>query len=148
MVRHKQRYMVIEVNPQPLRKNTPLVLQSSSLYETILLKVQQLHGDFGVAAIRAGFNAKYFNEKTRIAIIRSRHGPHKLITSSLPFIKDLDKKCVRLDTIYMSATLKHCFKFILNYQRRKVDEICATLSDDDEKMKVREDLLGFAMNVQ
>ncbi|KAK4875646.1 hypothetical protein RN001_012068 [Aquatica leii] len=146
MVRHKQRYLVVEITPQNVRKNLSLVIHSSALHQAILLKVQQLHGDFGAAAIRAGFTAKYFNEKTRIAIIRSRHGPHKLITSALPFIKDIDKKNVSLNTLYTGATLKHCFKFILNYQRKKVDEICATMKSEGDKVK--EDLLDFKMALE
>uniref|UniRef100_A0A1Y1LCT6 Ribonuclease P/MRP protein subunit POP5 n=1 Tax=Photinus pyralis TaxID=7054 RepID=A0A1Y1LCT6_PHOPY len=92
MVRHKQRYMVIEINSPQQRKDDSLVIPSSALYRALSKKVQQLHGDFGSAAIREGFVAKYFNEKTRIAIVRSRHGPHKLITTVLPFVTEIDKK--------------------------------------------------------
>lgn len=106
-------------------------------------KVQQLHGDFGVAAIRAGFTAKYCNEKTRVAIIRIRHGPHKLVASALPCINMIDNKQVILNSLYTGATLRQCYKFLLNYQQRKFDQFCVNLKTDDEKLAMREALLNL-----
>lgn len=80
------RYFVVEINPEYKSSDDSLELKGGSLHNAITDAVQKLHGDFGVAAIRAGLVTKYCNEKTRIAIIRTRHGPHRLVASALPFI--------------------------------------------------------------
>ncbi|KAK5644726.1 hypothetical protein RI129_006026 [Pyrocoelia pectoralis] len=135
--------MVIEINPQQQRKDNSLTIPSPTFYQALLKKIQELHGDFGAAAIREGFAAKYFNERTRIAIVRARHGPHKLITSVLPFVKEVDKKKVSLVTLYTGATMRQCFKFILNHQQKKINEICSTLQSEEEKVAIKEALLKF-----
>lgn len=56
--------------------------------------------------------AKYCNAQTRIALVRSRHGPHKFILNSIPAISDVDNKAVTVNIIYVSATIKHCFIFV------------------------------------
>lgn len=91
-----------------------------------------MHGDFGVAAIRSGFTTKYCNENTRIAIVRTRHGPHRLVASCLPLINVLDKKNVNLVTLNTSATIRQCFKFLLKYQQSKLDIYCASLQAEEE----------------
>ncbi|KRT82013.1 hypothetical protein AMK59_5801, partial [Oryctes borbonicus] len=130
MVRHKNRYIVTSISDIDKEENTPLTLKPASLHVAINDKVQQLYGDFGVAAIRAGFTAKYCNEQTRIAVIRVRHGPHRFVTSSLPCIKTIEKKRVILNILYVGATIKQCFKFLLVYQQRKFDQFCSKLKTD------------------
>jgi hypothetical protein len=48
------RYIVIEVNPTNMKHDAALILKPTSLYFSITKKVQQLHGDFGVAATKSG----------------------------------------------------------------------------------------------
>lgn len=118
-------------------------IKAISLQETILNKVQQLHGDFGVAAIRAGFTAKYFNEHTRVAFIRVRHGPHKLVASSIPCIKRVENRNVTMNILYVGATIRQCFYFLKNYQQRKFDEYCIKLKTDEEKISLKKAMLNF-----
>ncbi|KAF5273880.1 hypothetical protein FQA39_LY00995 [Lamprigera yunnana] len=146
MVRHKQRYMVVQIIPQQFREGSSFTLHSFALHQAILSKVQLLHGDFGCAAITAGFAVKYFNEKTTIAIVRSRHGPHNLITSVLPLIRSVDKKSVVLNNLYTGATLKQCFKYILHYQVEKVNEMYATLQTEQEKEDLKEALINCKLH--
>jgi hypothetical protein len=42
------------VNPVQEKHDATLVLHRASLYQSIMKKVQQLHGDFGVAAAKSG----------------------------------------------------------------------------------------------
>lgn len=133
---------MVEINPV-VETGKPLPLSPIAFHNAIMDKVEQLHGDFGVAAIRAGFTAKYCNEKTRIAIIRIRHGPHKLVTSSLPFITSVDKNDVAIRTLYTGATIRQCYKFLLVYQQRKYDAFCVELKTDEEKRVAREALLNL-----
>jgi hypothetical protein len=48
------RYFVVEVNPVQEKRDAALELRPASLYQSILKKLQQLHGDFGVAAAKSG----------------------------------------------------------------------------------------------
>jgi len=48
------RYFVVEVNPVHESRDAALLLRSTSLYQSIMKKLQQLHGDFGVAAAKSG----------------------------------------------------------------------------------------------
>lgn len=121
----------------------PIYLKSSVLSDTILEKLQQLHGDFGLAAVKNGFVTKYCNENTRIAIIRSRHGPHRFVTSSLPFITKVGKLDVILKTLHVSATMKHSFKFIQKHQRAYLDTMWSKLRTDDERKALEEAVMDF-----
>lgn len=137
------RYLVVEVKQMGKTHEDSLHLAPAALHNSIMQKVQQLHGDFGVAAIRAGFTAKYCNEKTRIAIIRIRHGPHKLVASVLPCLSSVDNKQVVVNSLYTGATLRQCHKFLVNYQQNKFDQFCVGLKTDREKLAMREALLNL-----
>lgn len=114
-----------------------------SLYEAVMNKVQQLYGDFGVAAIRAGFSTKYCNEHTKVAVIRVRRGPHKFVASCLPCITTIDKRPVTVNTLYIGASIKQCFLFLKSYQQRQFDIYCKTLVTDDEKLALKDAILNF-----
>lgn len=47
--------MVLEIIPYN-KSDEPLTLKATALQDAIQQKVQKLYGDFGVAAIKAGFN--------------------------------------------------------------------------------------------
>lgn len=143
MVRFKNRYITIEIICPSLPENTPLTLKSGAFHESVMNKIQYLHGDYGVAAVRTGFIAKYCNENTRIAILRARHGPHKFVTSSLPFITRIGKLDVILHTIHVGATLKHSFKFIQRYQRAFLDSVYLSLKSDKEKKQMEFAVMDF-----
>lgn len=130
---------------------TPLVPADKSLslkprifHDTLLDKIQQLHGDFGVAAIKNGFLTKYCNETTRIAIIRARHGPHRFATSALPFITKIDKLDVRINTLHVGATLKHSFMFIRKHQRAYLDSMWSKLKSDEERKLLEAAVMDFS----
>lgn len=123
--------------------NKPLSLISKSFHETVMNKIQQLHGDFGIAAVRTGFLTKYCNEHTRIAILRCRHGPHRFVTSSLPFITKIGKLDVSLRTLHIGATLKHSFQFIQKHQRAYLDKMWASLRTDEERKTLEAVIMDF-----
>ncbi|XP_046402272.1 ribonuclease P/MRP protein subunit POP5 [Ischnura elegans] len=122
MVRFKNRYIAAQVETGKSPVDSQTEFTSAALYHSLINKVQQLHGDFGTAAIKVGFSAKYFNEPTKMAIIRVRHGPHRFILSSLPFVNEIDRHKVVINTLYVGATLLHCNKFLQKYQRRKLEQ--------------------------
>lgn len=134
--------MVFHVN-EIGKEQVPCKFGDFLLCEAINDKVQQLYGDFGVAAIRAGLSTKYVNEHTKIAIVKARRGPHKFVASSLPCIKTIDKRPVIVNTIYMGASIKQCFLFLRSYQQRHFDMYCKTLVTDEEKLAFKEAILTF-----
>ena len=56
--------------------------------------------------------AKYCNEWTRVAVVRVRHGAHRLVASCLPLLQQVDQHTVTVTTLYTGATLRQCYKFI------------------------------------
>ncbi|XP_037302706.1 ribonuclease P/MRP protein subunit POP5-like [Manduca sexta] len=143
MVRFKNRYVTVEISSPGVADDVPLKLKSKMFYETVLNKVQQLHGDYGVAAIRAGLLTRYCNEYTRIAILRVRHGPHMFVTSTLPFITKIGTLDVRLNTLHVSATLKHSFKFIQEHQRAYLVNKWSKLKSDVERKYMEQVVMDF-----
>uniref|UniRef100_A0A1B6MJ80 Uncharacterized protein n=2 Tax=Graphocephala atropunctata TaxID=36148 RepID=A0A1B6MJ80_9HEMI len=130
MVRFKHRYFTVEVIPANVPKSEGFQMTSNALSKGILNCIQNLHGDFGVAAVTSGFKAKYCNPATRIGVIRSRHGPHRLVASSLPLIKTLRNKPVMLRTLYTGATLKQCFKFAVKYQKTELMKVWNSIPNE------------------
>lgn len=133
----------MEIQAPSIPDCKPLYFKSKILYDTLVEKIQQLHGDFGVAAVKTGLVAKYCNEKTRIAIIRSRHGPHRFVTSSLPFITKIGKLDITLKTLHVGATMKHSFKFIQKYQRSYLDSMWSKLKTDEERKALESAVMDF-----
>jgi hypothetical protein len=50
---------VIEVNPINVKQDSAMILKPASLYFSITKKVQQLHGDFGIAATKTGLAGRF-----------------------------------------------------------------------------------------
>ncbi|KAF4525005.1 hypothetical protein B566_EDAN012112 [Ephemera danica] len=146
------RYIVVEVNPtRSDEKNPKLEIKPYSLQAAILEKLEQLHGDFGLAAVRLGFtnpmfyinvvtqkSTKYCNPHTRVAYMRVRHGPHKLVTSSLPLVNRVHKTTVTLKLLYTGASLRHCNKFLEKYQKTQLQKLWPKLKTEEDKNFMRE----------
>ncbi|XP_019878639.1 ribonuclease P/MRP protein subunit POP5 [Aethina tumida] len=143
MVRVKNRYFVVQVNRENDQPVSVLKMSASLLNDCIKEKVQDLYGDFGVAAIHAGFTAKYCNEYTRIAIIRARKGPHRMVAASVPCVKEAHGKPIALNILYVGSSMRHCFIFIKNYQEKRFNEFCCNLKTDEEKEEIRKILLNL-----
>lgn len=59
-------------------------------------------------------------------------GPHRFVTSSLPFIANLEGRKITIHTLYVGATVKHCLQFIMNYQRNKIETELVKFRDKPE----------------
>ncbi|XP_063227577.1 ribonuclease P/MRP protein subunit POP5 isoform X2 [Bacillus rossius redtenbacheri] len=143
MVRHKNRYVVFEVRPQGQSCEAVFLLKSYSMRTAILKKVEQLYGDFGVAALMTGFSAKYCNAHTGVAIVRARHGPHRLMASCLPLVTHVDKHLVTFRTLYTGATLHRCFAFLQGYQLKYLNKLYLTLETDQEREEMKKEFLNL-----
>jgi len=63
----------------------------------------------------------YANTTTRLVIIRSRHGPHRLVASALPFVTKIRNESVVGQLLYTGATIKHCQMFMVRRQTRQLE---------------------------
>jgi len=78
------------------------------LSELLKDKIEEIHGNFGRAAVTTGLRTIYSNAETRLALIQCRHGPHRLVGSSLPFLTKIKDEKVVPRLIYTGATIKKC----------------------------------------
>lgn len=118
MVRFKKRYFVVQFDREKdIRKASrahqdprPLDIPDGVLASAIKDKVEQLHGDFGRASITTGLRTIYCNPQTHLALIQCRHGPHRLVASSLPFLTTIHNEKIVPKLVYTGATIKNCYK--------------------------------------
>nr|CAG4641308.1 EOG090X0GYO [Eulimnadia texana] len=139
MVRFKNRYLVFEITPTNSGQMDPLnpyMLNSTDLYHAVMDVVEQIHGEFGAAAVNNGIDAKYCNEHTRMAVLRVRHGPHRLVSSSLPFLKKIGNRTVVLHSLYTGATLNKCFKFIKAFQKERLNQLLQLCKTETQREKL------------
>nr|SVE70768.1 EOG090X0GYO [Daphnia similis]SVE71397.1 EOG090X0GYO [Daphnia similis]SVE72030.1 EOG090X0GYO [Daphnia similis]SVE72657.1 EOG090X0GYO [Daphnia similis] len=137
MVRFKNRYFTTEIIPLDNGHSAqPLNLKTYDILKSVLAVTEQIHGEFGAAAIKNGLEVKYCNESTQIAIIRCRHGPHRLLASSLPFLSSMGKRKVQLQSMYTGATLVKCYKFLKKFHQDKICEALKMCKTEQEKKKV------------
>ena len=112
MVRYKNRYYVAEIEVKDQPPHIPMLFNNNQLRNSILRKIQEIHGDFGVGAVLSGYRVKYCNPYTKVVIIRARHGPHKFVGTVLPLIKKIDDTQIQFHILHLGATMVKCFKFI------------------------------------
>lgn len=79
------RYIVTQIIPEK-SVSAAATFSDAAITKSIRNNVQKYYGDFGSGSINVGFRIKYCNEKTKVTIIRCRHGPHRFITSILPLM--------------------------------------------------------------
>ncbi|XP_066962100.1 ribonuclease P/MRP protein subunit POP5 isoform X2 [Macrobrachium rosenbergii] len=116
-------YIVIEVDLQHVR-------EKKKLWDTLIETVQEMHGDFGHAAVERGFRVKYTDEKTNIAIISTSRNTYPLVASSLPFVEKVGQSNVKIKTLNVSGSLKHCLLFVKKHHKK-----CLWESKEGKKAK-------------
>ena len=132
MVRYKKRYFVIQLDRATDIENrqsssrahidpSPLFIPNDVLAQSIKDVVQDLHGDFGRAAITTGLRTIYCNPQTRLILIQCRHGPHRFVASSLPFMTKIKDERIVPRLIYTGATILSCYKKMEAFQRQQLD---------------------------
>ena len=144
MVRFKKRYFVVEFDRTQHVNHAnhqfdlePLNSKDIDVANAVKDKVQELYGDFGRASITVGFKVIYANPTTRLVIIRTRHGPHRLVASALPFVTKIRNDGVVGRLLYTGATIKHCHIFMVKRQKiqlEKAKNFFRKKKEDQEKM--------------
>ena len=128
MVRFKKRYFVVQFDrekdlydpiskkqpfkPRALQDPRPLDIPDGVLALAVKDIVEHLHGDFGRAAVTTGLRTVWSNPETHLALIQCRHGPHRLVGSSLPFLTNINNEKLVPRLVYTGATIKNCFKVL------------------------------------
>ncbi|XP_050430391.1 ribonuclease P/MRP protein subunit POP5 [Adelges cooleyi] len=144
MVRYKNRYLVVQLNILE-NNDTHLKITNKDLQLSVLNVLKTLHGDFGVGAIQTCFKVHYCNVTNKIIIFKTRHGPHTLLSSAIPFVNKLqDGIKIKLSTIYTGASIFQCHKFIKNFQNNLVRQVSDKINESTaEKMLSLSGVLKF-----
>lgn len=138
----------------------------AAITKSIRNNVQKYYGDFGSGSINVGFRIKYCNEKTKVTIIRCRHGPHRFITSILPLmtvvcilflkhLKYISKKMnfvfqigehrAKFRILYIGATIMQCNKFIVNFQKDCLDRAIGDIESAKDRIDFIKNIMDFKM---
>lgn len=113
MVRVKYRYIVSEIVTDKHKHLIKLPVKEKDIKHTVLNMVNEVHGDYGVACILAGFSIKMFNPVTRILIFRVRRQYHSILSTTLPLITSVGKIKLIMRTLKLSGTIRCASKFII-----------------------------------
>ncbi|XP_053664733.1 uncharacterized protein LOC128713886 [Anopheles marshallii] len=139
MVRVKHRYILVQIRCNDRPASEPVSISSHALFLYISEQVERYYGEFGSASMLR-LNVIYFNAKTHLCIIQTRHGPHRFITSILPLLTIAGSEVARYRTLYVGATLKQCHKFIVKYQQRYINKTVGEYRGVVQKQKLIEDV--------
>ena len=162
MVRFKKRYFVVQFdrerdsydplsNKDSFKKRAfqdswPLHIKDHDLALAVKDIVEHIHGDFGRAAITTGLRAIYSNPETHLAMIQCRHGPHRLVGSSLPFLTSIGNEKLVPKLIYTGATIKNCFKRMELYQKKQLEVALVESKNEmsnEEKKEIEERIMSI-----
>lgn len=127
MVRVKYRYILAEIWTEQFKNKVKLPLKEKELKQAILDNVEELHGDYGVACIQAGFSIKMYNAGTRMFIARVHRKFHSIVGSSLPFITSVGKIKLEIRTLHLTGTIRKALQFLIKYDKEKLTELKCTL---------------------
>ncbi|XP_035793956.1 uncharacterized protein LOC118467512 [Anopheles albimanus] len=139
MVRVKHRYILVQIRCNDRPESDPVSISSNALQNYIRERVERFYGEFGAASL-GRMNVIYFNAKTHLCIIQSRHGAHRFITSILPLLTLADKEAARYRTLYVGATLQQCHKYIIKYQQRYINKTIGSCRGVVQKQKLIQDV--------
>nr|CAG4646671.1 EOG090X0GYO [Macrothrix elegans] len=139
MVRFKHRYFAVELVPLDAHAERELLgINQWEILANILKVVEQMHGEFGAAAVKNSLQVKYCNKQTHTAVIRVAHGPHRLVGSSLPFLSKIKLAHVQVKGIYTGAAIIKCLHFIKKYNLEKLNEALKLCKSNEQKQKLSE----------
>ncbi|KAI1288316.1 Ribonuclease P/MRP protein subunit POP5 [Halotydeus destructor] len=112
MVRVKRRYVLFEVIPsdQNMSQDYHIKLSEKEIIHAMRRMIEAKYGNFGLGTILKSLHVKRFNGVTRIGIITIKRGPHVFLTSSMPFIKEINSFKCSLRTFYLSGTIRGCLR--------------------------------------
>ncbi|XP_050075873.1 ribonuclease P/MRP protein subunit POP5 [Anopheles maculipalpis] len=143
MVRIKERYILVQVRCNDKPADESVAISSTTMYHQLCGQVERYYGEFGIASM-LHLRVVYFNDKTHLCIIQSRHGPHRFITSILPLITTAGTQMARYRILYVGATVKQCQKFIIKYQQRYINKTIGNYRGEMQKQQLIADVTKMA----
>lgn len=143
-----------------------LPFSDGALYSSITKSVSKYYGDLGAASIRFGLKCKYCNEQTRVAIVRIKHRIHRFVTSILPmtsvvcfkktitlivpnlkyffYLRQLGAHVVKYRILYNGATIMQCNKFIVEFQKKYLDQQASTIASANQRNKLVKNVMEIS----
>ena len=133
MVRLKSRYLLCKVISPQAHK-----IQPHDVMAAIKVSLTSLYGSYGCSSVCSKLVIKYMNTKTKFLQLKVAHAHHKMLWSSLPFIKEVyvkaektDVQCI-LQTLYCGATIRSVQKYVVKQDRKAIK---AKRSKKDDMVK-------------
>ncbi|XP_058121440.1 ribonuclease P/MRP protein subunit POP5 [Anopheles ziemanni] len=142
MVRVKHRYILVQIKYDNRPKDDAPKVTSKSLSVYLRKQVSKYYGNYGAATVQR-LLVMYFNAKTHLCIIRTRHGPHRFVTSVLPLLTQMDEHVFRFRTLYVGATVQQCQKFVVKYQQRYINRTIGYYQGMEQKQKMIENVTAM-----
>ncbi|KAL4238863.1 RNA-binding protein pop5 [Mactra antiquata] len=135
MVRYKCRYVLCKVIHDDRKKS----FDESDIYFAVRNEVEALHGDYGVSSMKKtpSLSVKYTDKESGIVLLKCQRGLHKLLQSSLPFIKKIKGVPAFLQTIHVGGTIRSCLKFLITYHKSRLSSLLKQCTTKEEKEKVK-----------
>jgi RNase P/RNase MRP subunit POP5 len=122
MVRVKRRHLLVEVttcDPE-LDRMQSLPITERDLLVALRHAVLTIHGDFGLGSVLRSLHVKKFSSVTRVAVVSVGRGAHLLLTTALPFVRQIKDMNCSLRMVYLSGTIRGCLRFLQKYYHRQV----------------------------
>ena len=121
MVRLKSRYLLCKIISPQAHK-----IQPHDVMQAIKSSLTSLYGNYGCSSVSSKLVIKYMNSKTKLLQLKVAHAHHKMLWSSLPFIKEVyiraektDIQCM-LQTLYCGATIRSVQKYVVKHDRKAI----------------------------
>lgn len=114
MVRVKRRYIVIKISYKNC--NTVDIPDEKTFINELRDKINQTHGDFGVACLNRGFSVKKYDLSDGYMILGVRREFHRMVMSNIPLICYVNRVPCSASILHLSGTFRGCLKEMkLNY---------------------------------
>jgi RNase P/RNase MRP subunit POP5 len=122
MVKFKSRYLLVETlfNDDSHKK-----IDTTKMSQIIKKQVEDLFGEVGLGKINKNLQVKYYNNYTKLMIIRLSKDHVNLAWTALALINNLEGDKCRMHIIGNSGTIKKCEtkaqlfleKWLINYEK-------------------------------
>lgn len=123
MVRVKRRYFLFQIRFDST--NQTKTLKNSQIIKTFELMISRLYGDYGASRFNRNLSIVYYNDTTKILIIRSVREDKDLLQTSSTFLnKFIDEPCqCSIETLHISGSIRQTKKYLVNYSIEQLLEI-------------------------
>ena len=144
MVRKKSRYLVAKI--QYNDNKIDLNLDADTIKNAIRNTINELFGEYGMAAYAQGIFVKYCNPYTGIFFLRVDRDHHCHIRTCVSFVKMLRQRLCVLSCIHVTGTLKSAERFLLDYNTKEMQVMYDRCKTPIEKQKIKNIIDGLGMS--